>query len=187
MFWWWSAEPWVAVEWSCQSCGASYRATCFVFFPSLWPSTFSSSSSPSRSSSHEPGNFHHLQSWSFSFLRRFADITSTPPPHHPSLLSLHYVIMIIARRSLRKLNCLFCSASFLAGGGGSKRNFQPPPTPPPPPSPPVSQNSLQALKSAADALTTDHVSLIAACVRLWSFPQIFTATATNLDAAHKME
>lgn len=127
MFWWWSAEPWVAVEWSCQSCGASYRATCFVFFPSLWPSTFSSSSSPSRSSSHEPGNFHHLQSWSFSFLHRFADITSTPPPHHPSLLSLHYVIMIIARRSLRKLNCLFCSASFLAGGGGSKRNFQPPP------------------------------------------------------------
>lgn len=95
--------------------------------------------------------------------------------------------MIIARRGLRKLNCLFCSASFLAGGGGSKRNFQPPPTPPPPPSPPVSQNSLQALKSAADALTTDHVSLIAACVRLWSFPQIFTATATNLDAAHKME
>lgn len=61
-------------------------------------------------SSHRPSTDIFSQQKFVSFLLRFTDITT------PSLLSrlpLHYVIMIIAHRGLRKLNCLFCSGSFI--------------------------------------------------------------------------
>lgn len=66
--------------------------------------------SPLSLSSHQPHHGQFLSPRFISFMLRYPDIT-TPPPS--SLLPLHYVIMIIAHRGLRKLNFPFRSGSFI--------------------------------------------------------------------------
>lgn len=83
-----------------------------------------------------------------SFLLRFTDITT------PSLLSrlpLHYVIMIIAHRGLRKLNCLFRSC-FLYPTSFSLCRL------------PIAHHSLQAWSPAAWTLDEIHPSCLRVCV-----------------------
>lgn len=67
--------------------------------------------SPPSLSSHQPDHRQFLSARFVSFLLRFPDIITPQPP--PSLLPLHYVIMIIAHRGLRKLNFPFRSGSFM--------------------------------------------------------------------------
>lgn len=126
---WWTREKREFDEavkstvWSIQkiNCGNKRRAGAehlFYIYTDLWkPPTFTSLSAPFLSPQPTPP--HTISRSEVHLLSASLPWHFTPPTHirmlppHHSLLPLHYVIMIIAHRGLRKLNFPFCSGSFI--------------------------------------------------------------------------